>query len=374
MQGAKNSERGGERERSGADGQARGRAAATAAIAAARPGSQAGVAHLGASRWSLLGLGLLSGLIFFTGEPSAHGFVRSRTRSCQPVFWPQSCLYIQPDGDLLGDDLAPATVVAAIQSGVQAWNDHLEVSSFLQLRYLAPRGPQEVNPLDGLQLLKFRRDRWCRPPTATTSMQVCFDQSATAVTTVTFINRPTDPTVDGRIIDADIDFNAVNFRFYNADEGLPGGSGGRSPVDLWNTVTHELGHVMGLEHPCSLFPGALAECVVDDQGVPVPDCSVVEQDRYRDLHLQTIYESTMYPTSAPGETNKRLPHADDVAGIITAYPKVKDPMTCRLPLVAQNAGCAAPAAAAVPSTTPLLAGALLALLAALRTLRRRGRP
>ncbi len=284
------------------------------------------------------------------------------------MFWPQSCLYIQPDGDLLGADLAPATVVAAIQNGVQAWNDRLGVSSFLQLRYLAPRGQQEVNPLDGLQLLKFRRDRWCRPPTATTSMQVCFDQSATAVTTVTFINRPTDPTVDGRIIDADIDFNAVNFRFYDADQGPPAVSNGRSPVDLWNTVTHELGHVMGLEHPCSLFPGALAECVVDGQGVPVPDCSTVEQDRYRDLTLQTIYEATMYPTSAPGETTKRLPHADDVAGIITAYPKVKDPMTCKLPLVAQNAGCAAPATAA-PRSAPLLAGALLGLVAALRALR-----
>lgn len=313
-------------------------------------------------------------MCLFAGELSAHGFARSRTRGCQPVFWPQSCIYIQPDGDLLGEDLAPATVVAAIQNGVQAWNDHLGVSSFLQLRYLAPRGQQEVNPLDGLQLLKFRRDRWCRPPTVTTSMQVCFDQSATAVTTVTFINRPTDPTVDGRIIDADIDFNAVNFRFYDADQGLPAVSNGRSPVDLWNTVTHELGHVMGLEHPCSLFPGALAACVVDGQGVPVPDCSAVEQDRYRDLHLQTIYESTMYPTSAPGETTKRQPHADDVAGVITAYPKVNDPMTCRLPFVAQNAGCAAPAAAAENPAAPLLAGTLLALLAALRTLRRRVRP
>lgn len=366
MRGAMNSE--GRGERPSAAGQARRQAHGTAA---ARAGDRAGVAGQRVGR--LLALGALSAVFFVAGEQSAQGFARSRTRSCQPVFWPQSCLYIQPDGDLLGEDLAPATVGAAIQNGVRAWNDHLGVSSFLQLRYLAPRGPQEVNPLDGLQLLKFRRDRWCRPPTATTTMQVCFDQSATAVTTVTFINRPTDPSTDGRIIDADIDFNAVNFRFYDADAGPPPAGSGRSPVDLWNTVTHELGHVMGLEHPCSLFPGALSECVVDDQGVPVPDCSTVEQDRHRDLRLQTIYESTMYPTSAPGETTKRQPHADDVAGVITAYPKVKDPMTCRLPLAAQNAGCAAPAAPAEHSAAPLLAGAMLALCAALRTLRRRVR-
>jgi hypothetical protein len=49
----------------------------------------------------------------------------------------------------------------------------------------------------------------------------------------------------------------------------------------------------------------------------------------------------MYPTSTPGEITKRVPHADDIAGVITAYPRIRDPMTCRLPVVSQNAGCAA---------------------------------
>ena len=307
-------------------------------------------------------LGVLLSLLGALQPLRAEAFVRSRTKSCRPTFWPQSCLYIQPDGDLLGPDMADAAVETAIQNAIQSWNDHISVSSFMQLRYLPPRGPQEVNPLDGLQLIKFRRDRWCRPATATDSDPVCFDQSATAVTTVTFINRPTDPLTDGTIIDADIDFNAVNFHFYDADQGsVPTGS--RSPVDLWNTVTHELGHVMGLEHPCSLFSGAIAACAVDDQGSPVPDCSAVEASRFMNAHLQTVYESTMYPTSVPGETTKRLPHADDVAGIITAYPKVSDPLTCRIPVVVQNAGCAASPLRAPRQAVPIGAAVVLLALA-----------
>ncbi len=317
----------------------------------------------------LVAAGVLGAL---AAEPRAQAFIRSRTRSCRPVFWPQGCLYVQPDSELLGSDLAPDRVENAIQNAITAWNDHLGVSSFLQLRYLAPRGPQEINPLDGLQLIKFRRNRFCRPPTATNSMEVCFDQSATAVTTVTFINRPSDPASDGLIIDADIDFNAVDFHFYDADNGPPP-TGGRTPVDLWNTVTHELGHVMGLEHPCSLFPGAVAACAVDDQGSPAPDCSQVERERFRDPRLQTLYESTMYPTAAPGEVIKRQPHADDVAGIITAYPRVSDPRTCRLPTVVQNAGCAASAPASTGFAASLsLAGTLLGVIF-LRLLGRRQR-
>ena len=77
----------------------------------------------------------------------------------------------------------------------------------------------------------------------------------------------------------------------------------------------------------------------------------------------------MYPTATPGEVTKRLPHADDVAGIITAYPRVRDPMTCRLPIVSQNAGCTAAPLTTKQQAAPLLAAAILLALA----LRRHGR-
>lgn len=302
-------------------------------------------------------------------ERPAAAYVRSRTKSCRPIFWPQSCLYVQPDGDLLGSDMEPGAVLGAIHSALGSWNDRIQIGSFMQLRYLPPDGPKEVNPLDGVQLIKFRRDRFCRPITATTSMEVCLDSSATAVTTVTFINRPNDPSTDGQIIDADIDLNAVDFQFYDADNPPPTTSP-RPPIDLWNTLTHEMGHMMGLEHPCYLFPSSIQSCLVDDQNQPVPSCAEVEMDRNTDARLQTIYEATMYPSANPAETTKRRPHADDVAGILNTYPKVKDPLTCQLPPSVRTAGCTAATGRAAPPL-PLAAGLLLAF--ALRRRRRASR-
>jgi hypothetical protein len=290
----------------------------------------------------------------------AAAYVRSRTKSCRPIFWPQSCLYIQPDGDLLGSDMDPGAVLGAIHNAIGAWNDRIQIGSFMQLRYLPPDGPKQVDPLDGVQLIKFHRDRFCRPATATTPMEMCLDASATAVTTVTFINRPNDPNTDGLIIDADIDLNAVDFQFYDADSPPPATTT-RPPIDLWNTLTHEMGHMMGLEHTCSLFAGSVQSCAVDDQNQPVPSCAEVEMNRNTDPRLQTIYETTMYPSADPSETTKRLPHADDVAGIINTYPKVNDPLTCQLPPSVRTAGCTAVSGrAAPPLLLPLVTGLLFA--------------
>lgn len=277
-------------------------------------------------------LGLCGG--FLLQMSPAQAYVRSRTRSCNPVHWTQSCLYVQLDGDLAGTDQSADEIESATQSAIASWNDRLQLPSFISLRYLPPSGPKEVNQLDGLQLIKFRRDTWCRPATST-GQATCFDSSAAAVTTVTFLNRPNDPALDGQIIDADIEMNAVSNHFYNVGGAVP--NDGRTMVDLWNTLTHELGHVLGLEHTCDL--GNLSSCVVDEYGQPVPSCSTVERAQQTQPAYRTTFETTMYPTAMPGEIMKRVPRADDVAGVVNAYPKVQDPGVCRLPYGVSVAGC-----------------------------------
>lgn len=93
-------------------------------------------------------------------------------------------------------------------------------------------------------------------------------------------------------------------------------------IDVGNTVTHEVGHIVGLDH------------------APDPDV-------------------TMAPTAAPGELSKRQLHPDDIAGVCAIYPRGRPTSTCYGP--AQGCGCGGPGAG----------GALLPLLPLL--LRRRGR-
>jgi uncharacterized protein (TIGR03382 family) len=111
-------------------------------------------------------------------------------------------------------------------------------------------------------------------------------------------------------------------------------------IDLQNTLTHELGHAMGLDHVAS--PG-----------------------------------STMEPTAPPGETQKRILDDGTAAGFCSVYPRGRpslqcvDPDTVNERLVARGQGlsglgCASSGGPGAPSL-------LLALLGLLRR-RPRGRP
>ena len=80
----------------------------------------------------------------------------------------------------------------------------------------------------------------------------------------------------GRIYDADIEFNDEFFAFVT-DNPTPGLS-----VDIRNTLTHEVGHFIGLDH-------------------------------------SSLPDSTMYGAAAVGELHKRDLHPDDREGLCSIY-------------------------------------------------------
>ncbi len=110
----------------------------------------------------------------------------------------------------------------------------------------------------------------------------CWEHAAQAIaiTTTTY-----DPQ-SGRILDADVEFNTASFIFSTVDSPQCVGSN-YSPecvsTDVQNTTTHELGHMMGLDH--TLYPG-----------------------------------STMNPTAPPGELSKRIIDPGTASFPCAAYP------------------------------------------------------
>ncbi len=83
-----------------------------------------------------------------------------------------------------------------------------------------------------------------------------------------------DVTTSGRIVHFEVQINAQGY-FWATDENP-------QRMDLQNSMTHEVGHVLGLDHP-------------------------------------TLLAATMHPTIQPGEIHKRDLHIDDEDGLRELY-------------------------------------------------------
>lgn len=117
-------------------------------------------------------------------------------------------------------------------------------------------------------------DRWLHP------------LSAIALTTVTYVNS------NGTILDADIELNDAYYTFTNCDPE----EDCAIAVDLKNTLTHEVGHVLGLDHPPFNAPESVG--------------------------------ATMASSAPEGEIEKRDLAEDDINGLCFIYPFGEDNQEC----------------------------------------------
>lgn len=277
----------------------------------------------------------------------AHAFERSRNGSGVCIWWASHGHSFQIDAQ--GTPDVPGTAALdAIRRSYQTWGavscSDLTFPEEALSTSAADRkvGYFDTGPNHNLVLFRTRACRSvvpagdaCLAQSTCSNLYDCWDQGdAVIASTTTTSNRRT-----GEIIDSDIEMNdapkstGAAFRFTAVDSGPVCQSSSDTncvDIDVQNTVTHEAGHTLGLDHP--------------------PDHP----------------EATMYASGPRGETTKRILAADDIQGICAIYPKGAPSVTCSGPAADPGGGCGCSAAQTGP-------GAALATLLLLLHIRRRSR-
>ncbi|MCP4444434.1 MAG: hypothetical protein GY811_03695 [Myxococcales bacterium] len=276
-------------------------------------------------------------------------FVRTETAAGYQVYWASGCalLSVASEGS---EQIAGDTEFQVVDQVLEAWQDEAGGCSDFSL---VNEGTTDTGVgFDGINVIKFREDLWCRPATKDDPQQ-CYEEAAAGITTLFFIKDGSERV--GEILDADIELNGVQFAF--AVNGQTSGTA-QCDADLANTLTHEVGHFLGLDHTCWIGQG---QRLGDEQGNQVPSCSLPTLS-------ESITEATMYNFQSCGETKKATVEADDVAGMCAIYPSGEHPTTCE-PADVDLGGCCSVAGNRSPgaSGSPALFGlGLLGLMLAFR--------
>ena len=270
-------------------------------------------------------------------------FVRTTTKaSGKPLYWKSGC--VQMITDLGGTTALAGDLEGTVVSQSMAeWNTRVASCSYMNLVEL-PRKATEVGR-DFVNVIKFRDQVWGRPAIGDDPARN-YGPSAAGLTTVSFVNDP-NSSRDGEIMDADVELNGVHFAI-----SASGQSASNAPCksDLANTLTHELGHVLGLEHTC--LAGGDPDRV-DDKGNAVPACAVLPE-------MSPIREHTMYNFQECSEIKKADLHQEEVNAMCGIYPLAKDPGTCS-DVNSPGEGCCS-AGANLPGSMILFFGTGLLLL------------
>lgn len=270
-------------------------------------------------------------------------FVRSRTDRTAPdgghcLGWPAGSVEFRENAD--GAPGAGDAGFAAMERSLASWATTMNTCGNLSL-HMGPRTRSRTTGFDDRQgatnenVLLFRTRLCidvlspsdpCHAEGTCANGHDCWDYSAgtLAITTTTFNVRT------GRLYDADLEMNAAVHTYSTVDEppcDLLGQTGCVS-TDVQNTVTHELGHALGLDHS--------------------PDS-----------------RSTMFAGAELGETSKRVLDDGSLEFVCTAYPAGRPSLDCDGTPLDLSESTTGSCAAAPGGPVALLSLAML-------TLRRRG--
>jgi len=212
-------------------------------------------------RAALLLLRTCAVLVTLVHAPTgAVAWNQTETSAGKKVRWSTPChnYYINEEGS---HQIVDGSDMEAVKASFKAWTD-VDCSALTfqfagETNFSTTGFGQEESPIN---LVVFRDKKWP------------YNERPVAFTAVTY-NKD-----DGLILDADIELNEQDYAFTTTPDKE------HFKIDLQNTLTHEVGHVAGLDH-------------------------------------SSDSESTMYFKAAPGESSKRTLGPDDIEGLCTLYPE-----------------------------------------------------
>lgn len=217
-----------------------------------------------------------------------------RTARGKAVWRDSGCLNVEYDGASI--DAATAKVIDA---AFRSWETGVETCG--ELAVMTTRVPDAPMGIDGVSTIRIRRDVWPYSP------------DAAAVTRLAFIDDPSSPN-DGKIVEADMEINAVDYTF------LAPGATAADGLYLQAVVTHEIGHMLGLAHACGT---GVEDWPTDYANQAVPACDAPE-----------VQTATMFVAVGPLDDGPSSLEAGDIAGACAIFREV----AC---VAEVNGGCSA---------------------------------
>jgi hypothetical protein len=255
---------------------------------------------LTAMRQLALSVAVIAATLAVSGP--ARAYVRTRSEDNKWVLiWPNPriTMTVRTGGAL---PLPAADLVGAATRAAATWSAAANDTSVDYAVATSTAAPVTA-AFDGENSISFRDADW--------DPALGYATDALALTTVW--------SKGGAIVDADTEINGSDPNFTWAvlpDD--PAAASSSPDVDLQNALTHELGHVIGLNHPCYLGD-APDPPEVDNEGNPVLSCS--------DPSLPpSVRAATMYPSSLPGLINERTLSADEILALHDLYPAGRAPI------------------------------------------------
>jgi MYXO-CTERM domain-containing protein len=207
---------------------------------------------------------LVCALVLASHTGTAVAYNLKTTNSGASVRWAEGPIAIDIGASNGSERGAPGAATGSIAAGFHAWEQELDGAMLFEM-VARDEVDLEVTSKDRINVVRWVYDGWAE--------ELDLDENALAMTLTTYKSHT------GRIVDSDVLINAER---YDWTAGPVAASCGGA-YDVQNVITHEAGHLLGLDHEAG--------------------------ER----------ESTMYPSSGMCETKKRTLEDDDRSGVQALY-------------------------------------------------------